>query len=109
MSAVSKEVICAGVDFSGAKNLPNNTWLALGSLSNLGLEIVSLNNCGGHQLAKQLNQTANLKAVGLDFPFSLPTMFLEFLGDKRERKAFQSWQEVAEHLAFATFDDFLTR
>jgi hypothetical protein len=100
-------VVCAGVDFSGAKDTPNNTWLALGSLTSLGLEIDSLNNCGGHLLAKRLNEAAPLAAVGLDFPFSLPAPFLDHLKKKREGRAFQSWQEVAECLAFLTFEEFL--
>src|SRR5215470_12639672 len=107
MSEVGREAICAGVDYSGAKDVPNNTWLALGSLTNLGLEIVSLNHCGGHLLVKQLNDIASLSVVGLDFPFSLPVAFLEHLKTKRQDRDFQSWQEVAEYLAFSTFDDFI--
>ncbi|PWU02841.1 MAG: hypothetical protein C5B53_01150 [Candidatus Melainabacteria bacterium] len=107
MREVGREAMCAGVDYSGAKDVPNNTWLALGSLTNLGLEIVSLNHCGSHLLAKQLNEIASLSVVGLDFPFSLPVSFLEHLKMKRQERGFQSWQEVAEYIAFSTFDDFI--
>lgn len=106
MAGLGKEIHCAGVDFSGAKNVPNNTWLAVGSLTNLGLEMVSLVHCGSHMLAKQLNEVPNLVVAGLDFPFSLPAQFLEYLKEKRGGKEFQSWQEVAEYLAFLPFEEF---
>jgi hypothetical protein len=101
------ETFVAGADFSGAKNVPNDTWLAVGNLTNLGLEIISLTNCGAHKLALELKSIHNLVAAGLDFPFSLPYEFLNFLSEKISRGNFQSWQEVAEVLAFMPFDKFL--
>jgi hypothetical protein len=101
------ETFIAGADFSGAKNVPNDTWLAIGNLTNLGMEIISLTNCGGHKLGQELKAIHNLVAAGLDFPFSLPSDFLNFLSEKISRSAYQSWQEVAETLAFMPFDNFL--
>ncbi len=101
------EILIAGADFSGAKTVPNETWLAVGNLTNLGLDIVCLEQCGSHKLAQALNNTVNLVAVGLDFPFSLPVEFLNFLTEKIRRADFQSWQEIAETLAFMTFEQFL--
>lgn len=99
--------IVAGVDFSGAKDVPNNTWLALGRLGNLGLEIVDLNRVGSHALAAELNRNRGLQALGIDCPFSLPVAFLNYLAIEQQKKSFQSWQEIAETLVFMTFDDFL--
>ena len=100
------DMLLAGCDFSGAKTLPNSTWLATGNLTNLGLDVRSLTNCGSHALAGTLNKLDGLKALGLDFPFSLPFVFLQDLAKHREKGEFQSWQEVAEHLAFLSFDQF---
>lgn len=100
--------LIAGVDFSGSKDVPNQTWLALGRLGGMGLELVELRQTGSHKLAAELSAAAELKAVGLDVPFSLPADFLRFCAEKAGREPFQSWQEVVEHLVFVTFDDFLT-
>jgi predicted nuclease with RNAse H fold len=99
--------IIAGADFSGAKTTPNETWLAIGVYTNLGLEITSLARCGSHKLAAELNATKELSAVGLDFPFSLPSDFLTFLAEKLAVDRFQSWQEAAEKIAFIPLEQFL--
>lgn len=101
------ETLIAGVDFSGAKDVPNQTWLAVGRLDGMGLEVVELRQTGSHRLAAELAASAQLKAVGLDVPFSLPADFLRFCAEKAAREPFQSWQEVVEHLVFVTFDDFV--
>lgn len=99
--------LIGGVDFSGAKEVPNQTWLALGRLGNLGLEIFELTRVGSHSLAQELNKQSGLAVVGLDVPFSLPAPFLTFLANKQQKKDFQSWQEVAETLVFMAFDEFV--
>ena len=101
------ESLIAGVDFSGARDVPNQTWLAVGRLDSMGLEIMELRQTGSHKLPGELAALAQLKAVGLDFPFSLPADFLRFCAEKGSHAPFQSWQEVVEHLVFVTFDDFL--
>ncbi|HEY9685126.1 MAG TPA: DUF429 domain-containing protein [Oculatellaceae cyanobacterium] len=102
-----QETIIAGADYSGAKTVPNETWLAVGTLSPLGLEITSLKQCGSHKLALELNSIKELSAVGLDFPFSLPAEFLEYLAKKLECESFQSWQSIVEKIAFVPFERFL--
>jgi hypothetical protein len=100
------EQLIGGVDFSGSKEIPNDTWLATGRLDGLGLEIVDLKKVGSHKLAVDLAAIPALKAVGLDFPFSLPADFVRFCAEKNGRSEFQSWQEVVEFLIFTSFDDF---
>ena len=97
----------AGVDFSGARDVPNQTWLAVGRLDSIGLEIIELRQTGSHKLPGELAALPQLKAIGLDFPFSLPADFLRFCAERSAHAPFQSWQEVVEHLVFVTFDDFL--
>jgi hypothetical protein len=101
------EKIVAGVDFSGAKEVPNQTWLAVGKLGGLGLEIIDLRQVGSHALAREVSALSSLSALGIDCPFSLPEPFLEFMATKTLRKEHQSWQEVAEQLAFMSFDNFV--
>ena len=101
------EIFVAGADFSGAKTIPNDTWLAVGHLTSVGLEITSLSHCGAHKLALELNATRGLVAVGLDFPFSLPHEFLTYMTEQIRRDPFEDWQEIAETLAFMSFDQFL--
>lgn len=101
------EKLLAGVDFSGAKTDPNPTWLAVGRLGNLGLEVMDLKQVGSSALAAQLMKHDNLDAVGIDCPFSLPSDFLSYLAAKKLRPDYQSWQEVAEELVFMSFDDFV--
>lgn len=104
-----QETIIAGADYSGAKTVPNETWLAVGTLSPLGLEITSLKQCGSHKLALELNSIKELSAVGLDFPFSLPAEFLEYLAKKLECESFQSWQSIVEKIAFVPFESCAKR
>jgi hypothetical protein len=101
------EIACAGVSFGGGKNGATNAWLATGRGTNLGLEIVSLIECNSHQLKAELSKVANLTALGLDFPFSFPVLFLDHLAKRKECDGFQSWQSVAEHLAFCSLDQFM--
>ncbi len=98
--------LIGGVDYSGSKEVPNDTWLATGRLDGLGLEISRLSKVGSHRLAAELAMLPELAAVGLDFPFSLPADFVRFCAQKNETKEFQSWQEVVEFLIFKSFDDF---
>ena len=100
------EQIIGGVDFSGSKEIPNDTWLAVGRLDGLGLEITDLKKVGSHKLAIELAALPQMKAVGLDFPFSLPADFLRFVAGEKKLNIFQSWQEVVEFLIFTSFDDF---
>lgn len=100
------EQLIGGVDFSGSKELPNETWLATGRLDGLGLEILDIKKVGSHKLSAELANLPTLRAVGLNFPFSLPAEFIRFCAEKRERSQFQSWQEVVEFLIFTSFDDF---
>jgi predicted nuclease with RNAse H fold len=102
-----QESIIAGADYSGAKTVPNETWLAIGTLSPLGLEITSLKQCGSHKLAMELNSAKELTAVGLDFPFSLPAEFLEHLAKRLQYDSFQSWQSIVEKIAIMPFEQFL--
>jgi hypothetical protein len=97
-----------GVDFSGAKEAPNETWLAIGNLSSMGVEIVDLQRIGSHKLLNQLAAGPPLIALGLDFPFSLPIDFAQFIAEKQSLPSFQSWQELAECLAFISFEQFIS-
>ncbi|MBX9689524.1 MAG: DUF429 domain-containing protein, partial [Candidatus Obscuribacterales bacterium] len=96
----------AGADCSGSKELPNDTWLALGTLSGNKLELSSISKVGMHGLAGELNKTPDLSAVGLDCPFSLPVEFMNFLAKELEQAEFQSWQSMAEQVVFMPFDRF---
>jgi hypothetical protein len=102
---VSDKVV-AGADFSGSKENPNETWLVVGRLSNLGLEILEVKKTGSHVLAKDLAAHKTLSALGVDCPFSLPSDFLEFLACEKVKKSYNSWQEVVEELVFLPFDEF---
>lgn len=102
------EKLIAGVDFSGSKEVPNETWIAFGRLGNLGLEIFDVKKVGSHALTKEIASHSNLAAVGIDCPFSVPVPFQEFLAQKAIRKDFQSWQEMAMHLVTMPLEDFIT-
>lgn len=103
------EQMVAGVDFSGAKETPNNTWLAVGAMGTMGLEISDIRKVGSHKIAQELTGYQNLSAVGMDFPFSLPMEFLNFMAEKVGDAEYQSWQQVAERLIFTSFDDFIAQ
>lgn len=98
--------VVAGADFNGSKENPNETWIVVGRLSNLGLEIFEVKKTGSHVLAKDLAAHKTLSALGIDCPFSLPADFLEFLACEKTKKPFDSWQEVVEDLVFTPFEDF---
>lgn len=98
--------VIAGADFTGSKENPNETWLVVGRLSNLGLEILEVKKTGSHVLAKDLAAHKTLSSLGVDCPLSLPTAFLEFLACKKVKKDYQSWQEVVEELVFTPYDEF---
>ena len=99
--------VVAGADFSGAKAEPNETWLTVAKVGALGVEVLDTRKVGSHALAKALVENASLKAVGIDCPFSLPLEFIQYLAAKRPRADYQSWQEMAQDLAFMSFDEFL--
>jgi hypothetical protein len=103
---VADELI-AGVDFSGASKVPNDTWIALGRLAAWQFQVTEIRKVGSHALAQELNKLS-CAAVGIDCPFSLPMEFVDYLAQKGLRKDFQSWQEIAEHLVFLPFDQFLS-
>lgn len=96
----------AGVDFSGSKSIPNETWLAIGKMDSMGVDITHLERVGSHKIGSDLAKVAGLAAVGFDFPFSLPAEFLQYLADKRNLTPFQSWQSVAECMAFLPYEEF---
>lgn len=100
------EITIAGADCSGSKELPNETWLAVGTLTGAGLELTRLSKIGTHALSAEIGKLASLHSVGFDFPFSLPRDFLDYLADKAERPKFQEWQEVVEHLVFMPLEQF---
>lgn len=95
----------AGVDFSGAKTSPNNTWMTIARVGNLGVEVSDVRHVGSHALAKEIASTS-LNAVGIDCPFSLPTEFIDFLAIKKLKASYQSWQELAQELVFMPFEEF---
>lgn len=99
--------VIAGADVSGAKETPNQTWVALGRLDGTALEIFDLHKIDSHRLAVELNKVPVLHACGLDFPFSVPGDFLEYAAKKEPAKPFQSWQEVVEHFVFQSYEDFI--
>src|SRR5277367_536990 len=96
----------AGVDFSGANKEPNDTWLAIGHLGDWEFQLTEIRKVGSHAISTELGKT-HFAAVGIDCPFSMPVEFLDFMAQLVPRKNFQSWQEVAEHLVFMPFEDFL--
>lgn len=99
------ERLVAGADFSGAKTVPNDTWLTVARLGNLGVEVYDVRHIGSHALAKELMATS-FSAVGIDCPFSVPMEFIEFLAMKKPLASYQSWQELAQDLVFMPFEDF---
>ncbi len=104
--SVPTERLIAGADCTGSKDMPNETWLVVATLTGTGVEVTQLSKIGIHTLAGELSKLTNLHSVGLDFPFSLPREFLNYLSDKADRAPFQEWQEVVEHLVFMPLDMF---
>lgn len=103
---VASERKVAGADCSGSKEIPNETWLATGVLSGNKIEINQIQKTGMHSLGKELNGMTDLSAVGLDFPFSLPSEFMNFLATELQVSEFQSWQALAEQIVFMPFEKF---
>lgn len=99
------DILIAGVDFSGASKTPNETWLAQGRMGGWQFELTEVRKVGSHMLAAELPRI-KYGAVGIDCPFSLPLKFAEFLAHSALKQEFQSWQDMAEHLVFMTFEDF---
>ncbi len=95
-----------GAECSGSKEIHNETWLVIATLSGNKLEIASIQKTGMHALGKELNGLIDLAAVGLACPFSLPADFMSFLSNELEQPAFQSWQSLAEQIVFMSFDKF---
>ncbi len=106
LKTVQSERKVAGADCSGSKEQPNETWLALATLSGNRIEINQIQKTGMHGLAKELNNTKDLAVVGLDCPFSLPQEFMSFLSKELELPEFQSWQALAEQIVFLPFEKF---
>ena len=74
--------IFAGADYSAAAPRPNATWLALGKHQDNALVIYSLEKIGSDRLGQSLiepRESDERLLAGLDFPFSWPTAFLEWL------------------------------
>lgn len=103
----SSERKVAGADCSGSKEVPNDTWLALGNLTAGKLEVTHIHKVGMHALGKELNAISDLAAAGLDCPFSLPAEFLEYMANYLNAPEFQSWQELAEKIVFMPFEQYL--
>lgn len=99
-------MLVGGVDFSGAKTDPNDTWLVTGELGSLGLKIRSVKNTGARALIKELDSMAELTECALDFPFGLPVEFMRFLAKKLEVDEFAEWQSLAERLVFMELEEF---
>lgn len=106
MRSVPTDRKVAGADCSGARETPNETWLALATLSGNKLEVSSIQKTGMHALARELTSISDLFAAGLDCPFSLPAEFITFLCEQLELPEFQSWQSLAEQLVFMPFEKF---
>ncbi len=102
-------VLVAGVDYSGAKTVPNETWLVVGEVSSLGMQVKSVKRTGSHALKKELDELKDLKACALDFPFSLPMEFLRFLERQEGKEEFQEWQQIATQLVFMSYEAFEDR
>jgi len=106
-----KEWRVAGADYSGAKQVLNETWLAAGKVDSLGLTIDYIKKVGASSLAAELSaassQDVPLVCAGLDFPFSLPTDFIQFLCEKKSTAECQEWQQVAELIVFMSQDEFI--
>lgn len=100
------EKLIFGVDFSGAKAEPNNTWLATGRLGTLGLEIVDVKKIGSIALPAELAKHKGY-AVGIDSPFSLPAEFLHYMARSQQKTNYQSFQEVAEAMLFMPQSEFI--
>lgn len=96
----------AGADCSGSKEVPNETWLATGTLSGVKLEVTQIQKVGMQGLAKEINNIPDLSAAGLDCPFSLPAEFMAFLAKQLEQSEFQTWQSMAEQIVFMPFEKF---
>lgn len=101
------EHFVAGADFSGAKTVPNDTWLAVARVGSLGVEIVDVRKVGAHALAKEVGEYTGIVAFGIDCPFSVPIEFANFIAAKLLRKDFQAWQELAQELVFISLEDFI--
>jgi len=101
------ETIIAGVDFSSSKTTQHETWLVIGKLGSLGLEILDIKKLGAHALGQELAQHKALSTIGIDCPFSLPADFLTFLAAKKLKKDYQNWQNIVEELIFITFEEFV--
>lgn len=96
----------AGVDFSGAKDVPNHTWLATGQITGLGIEVAEVKKIGSHALPVELSKNSDLKAIGLDFPFSFPREFIAFIAEKLGKGMIEDWQQLVEGLVFTSFEDY---
>lgn len=101
------EKIIAGIDFSGSKTTQHETWLVIGKLGSLGLEILDTKKIGAHALGAELAQHKALTHISMDCPFSLPADFLNFLAARKLKKEYQNWQHIVEELIFITYEEFV--
>lgn len=101
------ETIIAGVDFSGSKTTQHETWLVIGKLGSLGLEILDAKHLGAHALGHELAEHKALSTIGIDCPFSLPADFLTFFAGKKLKKDYQNWQSIVEELIFTPYEEFV--
>lgn len=99
--------VIAGADFTGTKENPNETWLVVGRLSNVGFEILEVKKTGSHLLVKDLAAHKTLSSLGVNCPLSFPAKFLDFFAGKKLKKSYQAWQEVVEDLVFTPYDELV--
>ncbi|MFP6634778.1 MAG: hypothetical protein VCB79_02500, partial [Dehalococcoidia bacterium] len=66
-----------GVDFSGAAP-DNNTWVAVGTLVNSGLELRECFPANRNRVTEMLLALPASSVAALDFPFSVPLSFAEY-------------------------------
>jgi hypothetical protein len=100
----------AGADFSGDMRDPRDaTWLAVVELRDERLRVHRLNATGRHGLQNYLRDPdstmMNVEAIGLDFPFGLPTDFAQKLmgGDFPE----EGWWALAKKMEKLSRPDYL--
>lgn len=71
-------ILVAGVDFSGAKTEPNETWLVVSELSSLGMQVKSVKRTGSQGLEKNSMPQATSRWSPSTFPSRCPLNFCVF-------------------------------
>jgi hypothetical protein len=101
----------AGVGYSGDMRDPRDaTWLAIVLLREERLNVVRVEATGRHGLQNYLRDPdkflMHVEAIGLDFPFGLPTVFAEsILGESFPD---EGWWALAKKLEKMSLPDYLT-